>query len=90
MRLQSLRRMKKMSQEDLARKVGTSQTQVCRIEKGERYPSLRYILRICRALHTPPNEILFDEMIGIDMPEESPPPTGTADFTPDDAGPAGR
>lgn len=69
-RLSSLRRMGGLSQNDLSRKVGLSQTQVCRIEQGERYPSLHYILRFCRALRLPPNEVLFDELVAVSMPEE--------------------
>lgn len=71
MRLQTLRKQKGLSQEELARRIGTSQTQICRIERGERYPSLRCILRMCRALRIPPNDMLFEEMLRIDMPGET-------------------
>ena len=74
MRLQTLRKQKGLSQEELARRIGTSQTQICRIERGERYPSLRFILRMCRTLRIPPNEVLFEEMLRIDMPGEKPRP----------------
>ncbi len=82
LRLTSLRRMRGLSQIALARKVGTSQTQVSRVEKGERYPSLRYVLRVCRALRTPPNDVLFDEMFDVDMPLEDSSPVTTGDRPP--------
>lgn len=72
MRLQELRYSSGLSQEALARLTGISQAQVCRVESGERYPSLRYILRVCRVLQMFPNELLFDELMGIDMPGGSP------------------
>lgn len=62
-----------LSQNMLARRVGLSQTQVSRIEHGERYPSLRYILRFCRALRLPPNEVLFDELVAVTMPDQDDP-----------------
>lgn len=71
-RLSSLRQMHGVSQNVLASRLGISQTQVCRIERGERYPSLRYILRFCRALRLPPNEVLFDEVCVVDLPGEDP------------------
>ena len=70
-RLQELRCGSGLSQEALARLTGISQAQVCRVENGERYPSLRYILRVCRVLQMFPNEVLFDELMGIDMPVDS-------------------
>lgn len=74
-RLFLLRQMYGISQEGLARCVGVSQSQVCRIEQGERYPSLRFVLRFCRALRVPPNEVLFDELCLVDLPGEAPPRT---------------
>lgn len=72
-RLSLLRQMGGLSQNDLSHRVGLSQSQVCRIEQGERYPSLRYILRFCRALRVPPNEVLFDELVAVTMPDEDDP-----------------
>lgn len=71
-RLSSLRQMHGVSQNMLASRLGISQAHICRIEQGERYPSLRFILRFCRILRVPPNEVLFDELCVVDMPGEDP------------------
>lgn len=48
--LVQLRKSKKMSQEELARKLNTKQSVISRIETGVSVPSLRFVKRVARAL----------------------------------------
>ncbi|HCS79276.1 TPA: transcriptional regulator [Patescibacteria group bacterium] len=43
---------KKMSQQELAKKVGTKQSAISRLESGNANPSLRFLQKIARALET--------------------------------------
>lgn len=45
-----LRRLRGLTQAELARRVGTQQPAIARIEQGHTLPSLRTLLRIARAL----------------------------------------
>ncbi|MEK7141331.1 MAG: helix-turn-helix transcriptional regulator [Patescibacteria group bacterium] len=42
--------VKKMSQQDLARKIGTGQSAISRLEGGEGNPSMKFLQRIALAL----------------------------------------
>ena len=44
---------KKMTQEELALKVGTKQSNIARFESGRANPSFKFIQKIARALDTP-------------------------------------
>lgn len=47
-----------MTQVELAYRMGIAQESLCRIERGQRNPSLRLVLRVCLALGTTPNDLL--------------------------------
>lgn len=44
------RLQKKMSQKELARKVGTGQSTISRLESGEYNPSMKFLKKVARAL----------------------------------------
>lgn len=51
--IREARKAKGMTQTDLARAVGTGQSNIALIESGERNPSVLLYLRICSALGWP-------------------------------------
>jgi transcriptional regulator with XRE-family HTH domain len=61
-RLRELRRMRDVSQDDLASRIGVHPTAIGRFERGAREPRLTTILRIARGLDLKPG-MLLDEMI---------------------------
>jgi transcriptional regulator with XRE-family HTH domain len=59
--LRKLRNAKKLSQEDLADKCGTTLSQIGRFERGERSPTLSTILILAQGLDIEPKKLLdFD------------------------------
>lgn len=58
-RIRELRRKQGWSQEELAARSGLHHTYIGGIERGERNPSLRNIVRLAKALDVLPKE-LFD------------------------------
>ena len=58
-RLKQLRSNKKISQEELAKMVGTSRQTIIAIEKGNFNPSAKLALLICTALDTRFEDIFF-------------------------------
>ncbi len=59
-KLKELRRQKKVTQEDLCKKLGISITQQSRYENGHAMPDLAYITLFCRKLGiTDANLIMF-------------------------------
>ena len=59
------RRVRKMSQSQLAEKAGTSQTHISNIERGEDAPSLKLLEKISDALGVPPRFFMNDSDMGI-------------------------
>jgi transcriptional regulator with XRE-family HTH domain len=59
-RLRALRGAKGLSQESLADKAGLHRSYVWGIENGRRNVSLENIVRIARALHVRPRDLLVD------------------------------
>lgn len=57
-RIASARKQWALNQLELARLIGVSPTSICRIEKGERVPSLRVALRLELLFGMPPAELL--------------------------------
>jgi transcriptional regulator with XRE-family HTH domain len=57
-RIRELRVARKVSQESLADDAGLHRTYMGSVERGERNISLENIVRIARALHVPPDELL--------------------------------
>ena len=68
--LKSLRKSKKLSQEDLAEKVGVSRQSVSKWETGESYPEMNNILELCKIFKCHINDLVNDNMIDIDSLDE--------------------
>ncbi|MFA5041226.1 MAG: helix-turn-helix transcriptional regulator [Bdellovibrionales bacterium] len=66
-RITELRKARGLSSRALAKIVGTSPSQMGRIEKNKRGLSIEWLLRISRALDVPPNE-LVDMDLGTSTP----------------------
>ncbi len=56
------------TQERLAKKMGTLQPSVARIERGNKIPSLDYMLRVAKALGTGLVAPTFESLVTIDTP----------------------
>jgi len=57
-RILNLRRVQRLSQEDLAEVAGLHRTYVGDVERGERNIALRNIVRLARALNVTPSDLL--------------------------------
>ena len=60
--LRSLRKLKKLSQEDLSEKVGVSRQSVSKWENGEAYPEMNNILMLCRIFNCKINDLLSEKI----------------------------
>jgi transcriptional regulator with XRE-family HTH domain len=56
--VQELRRERKLTQEKLARRIGTTGPQINRLEKSQRKISVDWLLRLCAALNVGADEIV--------------------------------
>ena len=65
-----LRKSAKMSQENLAEKVGVSRQSVSKWENGEAYPEMDNILKICKIFHCKINDLIHDDIQDIDSLDE--------------------
>ena len=68
--LRHLRRYKKLSQEQLAEKVGVSRQSVSKWECGEAYPEMDNILTLCEIFHCKINDLVHDNLTDIDSLDE--------------------
>lgn len=68
--LRKLRKQKKISQEDLASKVGVSRQSVSKWENGEAYPEMNNILELCRIFNCHINDLVHENMSDIDSLDE--------------------
>lgn len=59
-RLRELRTARGVSQDGLAEKTGIHSTAIGRLERGDREPKLRTILRVARGLGVKPGQLLDD------------------------------
>lgn len=64
--LKKLRKMKKLSQEDLAEKMRVSRQSVSKWETGDAYPEMNNILELCRIFHCNINDLVNDSIIDLD------------------------
>lgn len=64
--LRDLRKSKKMSQEQLAEKVGVSRQSVSKWETGESYPEMSNILILCDIFHCKINSLVQEDFADID------------------------
>ncbi len=68
--LKKLRKLKNISQEALAEKVGVSRQSVSKWETGDVYPEMSNILVLCTIFHCKINDLVNDSMIDIDSLDE--------------------
>lgn len=68
--LRKLRKSKKISQEDLAEKIGVSRQSVSKWETGDAYPEMNNILELCKIFHCHINDLVNDSIIDIDSLDE--------------------
>ncbi len=64
-RLKRLRKEKGLTQKDLAAKVsgGLDYTYIGKIERGEQFPSLKILMKLCESLSVPPGYFFLDEKL---------------------------
>lgn len=60
-RVRTLRQVKDLTQTDLAKMLGTTQTAVSEIERGNRGLTVQQLVKLARALRTSPDAILGEE-----------------------------
>ena len=63
--LKAIRKHHKISQEQLAEKVGVSRQSVSKWETGEAYPEMHNILQLCKIFNCKINDLVHTEMIDI-------------------------
>lgn len=63
--LRNLRKMKKLSQEELAEKVGVSRQSISKWECGDAYPEMNNILELCNIFHCQINDLIQENMLDI-------------------------
>lgn len=68
--LKLIRKSKKMSQEDLAFKVGVSRQSVSKWETGESYPEMNNILELCKIFNCKINDIVHTNMSDLNSLDE--------------------
>ena len=68
--LRNLRKIKKISQEALAEKVGVSRQSVSKWETGEAYPEMNNILELCKIFKCNINDLVNDSIIDLDSLDE--------------------
>lgn len=64
--LKAFRKNRKMSQEELADKVGVSRQAVSRWEVGDAYPEMSNIVALCSIFHCNINDLVNDNIVDID------------------------
>ena len=62
-RIQHYRHLAKLTQEQLADMVNTSETYIRKLESGDRLASLDMLLRLSAALNTTPNHLLLSSSV---------------------------
>ena len=68
--LRKLRKSKKISQEELAERVGVSRQSVSKWETGDAYPEMNNILELCKIFHCRINDLVNDSIIDLDLLDE--------------------
>lgn len=69
--LKNLRKLKKLSQEDLAEKVNVSRQSISKWETGEAYPEMNNLLMLCKIFHCKINDLVNDSIIDVDALDET-------------------
>lgn len=68
--LKSIRKSKKVSQEDLADKLGVSRQSVSKWETGENYPSMQNIICLCDIFKCKMNDLVHEDFDDLDFLDE--------------------
>lgn len=68
--LKTIRKSKKMSQEELAEKVNVSRQSVSKWETGESYPEMNNILELCKIFNCKLNDLVHTDMTDISSLDE--------------------
>lgn len=68
--LRNLRKKKKISQENLAEKVGVSRQSVSKWECGDAYPNMDNIFKLCDIFHCKINDLVHEELTDINSLDE--------------------
>ena len=68
--LKKLRKGRKLSQEELAEKVGVSRQSVSKWETGDAYPEMNNILELCKIFHCKINDLVNDSILDLDSLDE--------------------
>lgn len=68
--LRKLRKMKNLSQEDLAERMNVSRQSVSKWETGDAYPEINNILELCKIFHCHINDLVNDSIIDADSLDE--------------------
>lgn len=68
--LKNIRKQKKISQEELAEKLGVSRQSISKWETGENYPSMTNIMCLCDIFHCKINDIIHEDFKDIDSLDE--------------------
>lgn len=68
--LQSLRKQKRMSQEQLAEKVDVSRQSISKWERGESYPTMNNIMTLCDIFHCRLNDLVHEDITDFDSLDE--------------------
>jgi transcriptional regulator with XRE-family HTH domain len=68
--LKNLRKNQKMTQEELAEKIGVSRQSVSKWENGESYPEMNNIMILCDIFHCKINSLVNDSLIDVDSLDE--------------------
>lgn len=68
--LKKLRKIKKLSQEDLAEKMNVSRQSVSKWETGDAYPEMNNILELCKIFHCRINDLVNDSILDVDSLDE--------------------
>ena len=68
--LKSIRKMKKVSQEDLADELGVSRQSISKWETGENYPTMQNIVCLCSIFKCKMNDLVHEDFDDIDFMDE--------------------
>ena len=68
--LRNLRKLKKLSQEELSEQVGVSRQSISKWENGEAYPEMNNILKLCKIFNCKINDLLSDKISDIESFDE--------------------
>ena len=68
--LKQIRKSKKISQEELAEKLGVSRQSVSKWETGENYPRMQNIMCLCTIFKCNINELVHEDFVDINFLDE--------------------